>query len=159
MPLRQSTESAPDEMMVGSALAPHSSATAKNNIMILFIVFCANQMYQTTSAFCFASACCAPIMLQVALLHCRKALCKDHVNCVLLLRNHQCGLEMRGGEEVAARKELNGCLVMFDMFFETQRGCYAATQSNLQFPVHCIQLHRICDFLVLKKQFFSVRSA
>jgi hypothetical protein len=48
---------------------------------------------------------------------------------------------------VAARKELNGCLVMFDMFFETQRGCYAA---SLQHTVEFTQfgtLHPIASYL------------
>jgi hypothetical protein len=56
-PLRQSTASAPDEMMVGSALAPHSSTKANTNIMILFIVFCARERVRHTSAFRFASTC------------------------------------------------------------------------------------------------------
>jgi hypothetical protein len=49
MPFMQSTESAPDEMMVGSALAPHSSATANKNIAMLFIVFCKRQIDSITT--------------------------------------------------------------------------------------------------------------
>jgi hypothetical protein len=65
MPFWQSTESAPDEMMVGSALAPHSSATANKNIAILFIVFCKRQIDNIiTFSFSFARSCPAPAARQ-----------------------------------------------------------------------------------------------